>query len=73
MLNNYKKLSRQFRTLESKNEILNTQLKNSTDDIEIIDKLDKLREQLEEKESIMDRMLVEKEMIEQHWNQQKCH
>jgi len=63
----YKKISRKFKTLESKNEILNVQLANSSDDPEVLSKLEKLREQLEEKEKVMDRLVVEKEMVEQQF------
>ncbi len=63
----YKKVSRRFKSVESKNEILNVQLANSSDDPEVLVKLDGLREQLEEKEKIMDRLVVEKEMVEQQF------
>ena len=63
----FKQLSRKFKTLEARNEILNSQVKNSSENPEVIDKLDELRAQLEEKEKIMDRLVVEKEMVEQQF------
>lgn len=65
--NDYRQLSRRFKTLEARNDILNAQIKNSTQDKESVEKLKQLREQLEQKEETMDRLILEKEMIEQQF------
>jgi len=63
----YRQLSRRFKTLEARNEILNSQIKRSTKDEELIDKLGALRSELETKEELMDRLILEKEMLEQQF------
>ncbi len=65
--NDYRQLSRRFKTLEARNEILNTQIKRSTDDDDLIEKLSDLRSRLEGKEEKMDRLQLEKEMLEQQF------
>ena len=63
----YKMMSRKFKSLEAKNDVLTAQLANASDDPEVLGKLEKLREKLEVKEDMMDRMLVEKDMVEQQF------
>lgn len=63
----YRQLSRRFKTLESRNEVLNAQLKRTANDDELIGKLGSLRSDLENKEESMDRLILEKEMLEQQF------
>jgi len=63
----YRQLARRVKTLSARNDILTTQLNNSTQDKDSVTKLNKLRESLESKEEIMDRLIIEKEMLEQQY------
>jgi chromosome segregation ATPase len=65
--NDYRQLTRQFKTLEARNDILGAQLKNSSQDKESIEKLTQLRGELEETEKSMDLLRLEKEMLEQQF------
>ncbi len=63
----YRLLSRRFKTLESRNDILNTQLTRDSKDEEFVKNLEDMREKLEKKEESMDRLLLEKDMLEQQF------
>ncbi|WP_444994608.1 hypothetical protein [Aliikangiella sp. IMCC44359] len=63
----YKSISRKYKTLKARNEILNAQVANSTENIESVKKLQALRANLEAKESEMDRLELEKDMLEQQF------
>ncbi|TQV86624.1 hypothetical protein [Aliikangiella coralliicola] len=63
----YKQLTRKHKTLEARNEMLAAQLRNSSEDNETINKLEVLRSQLEDTEKVMDRLIIEKEMLEQQF------
>lgn len=61
----HKTLQRKFRTLESRNEILSAQMGNrSSHDNEKVEQLADMRQKLEAKEHEMDRMIVERDMLE---------
>ncbi|MET1254709.1 hypothetical protein [Aliikangiella maris] len=63
----YKALSRKFKTLQARNNILTNQLAKHSDDKESIEKLNELRSLLENKEEQMDRLELEKQMLEQQF------
>lgn len=63
----YKTLQRKYKTLESRNEILANQMPSSIHDNEKVAQLADVRQQLEAKEQEMDRMIVERDMLEQQF------
>ena len=63
----FKQVSRKYKTLNSRNEILNAQLKSSLDNSEKVARLEEMTQQLEAKEQAMDRMIIEKDMLEQQF------
>ncbi|WP_196137387.1 hypothetical protein [Aliikangiella sp. G2MR2-5] len=65
--NEHKELSRKYRNLEARNKLLQVQAESQNVDPELVNKLEGLRSKLEEKESIMDRLKVENEMLEQQF------
>ena len=63
----HRQLARKYKTLETRNEILTTQIKNSGQDQVQIERLSELRGQREKSEAAMDRLILEKEMLEQQF------
>ena len=67
-LSNENKLAqRQIKSLQNENKILAAKSKNEATDPELMNKLDTLKNKLQEKESEMDRLKIENEMLEQQF------
>ena len=67
-LSNENKLAqRQIKNLENENKILSAKNKSGSMDPELMNKLDSLKDKLQEKESEMDRLKIENEMLEQQF------
>lgn len=63
----YKLLARKHKTVDARNEVLNIQLKKMLEDDEAVSRIESMREDLEQKEQEIDRLSIEKEMLEQQY------